>query len=87
VDRLARGFKGAGAAAHGCDRGGRVVLPLGKAAAVSTGLRVRRQVKLMRACVNLAQKVIGGYRVRIRIRVRARVIGLGVRVGLGRGLG
>ena len=28
------------ALAHGCDRGGRVVLPLARAAAVSTGLRV-----------------------------------------------
>ena len=27
--------------AHGCGRGGRVVLPLARAAAVSTGLRVR----------------------------------------------
>jgi hypothetical protein len=29
------------ALAHGCDRGGRVVLPLARAAAVSTGLRVQ----------------------------------------------
>ena len=28
------------ALAHGCGRGGRVVLPLARAAAVSTGLRV-----------------------------------------------
>ena len=31
------------ALAHGCGRGGRVVLPLARAAAVSTGLRVRDQ--------------------------------------------
>ena len=30
-----------GALAHGCGRSGRVVLPLARAAAVSTGLRVR----------------------------------------------
>ena len=30
------------ALAHGCGRGGRVVLPLPRAAAVSTGLGVRR---------------------------------------------
>jgi len=30
-----------GALAHGCGRGGRVVLPLARAAAVSTGLRVQ----------------------------------------------
>ena len=30
------------ALAHGCGRGGRGVLPLARAAAVSTGLRVRR---------------------------------------------
>ena len=29
------------ALAHGCGRGGRVVLPLARAAAVSTGLRLR----------------------------------------------
>ena len=29
------------ALAHGCDRGGRVVLPLARAAAVSTRLKVR----------------------------------------------
>ena len=29
------------ALAHGCDRGGRVVLPVARAAAVSTGVRVR----------------------------------------------
>ena len=29
------------ALAQGCDRGGRVVLPLARAAAVSTGLRIR----------------------------------------------
>ena len=31
------------ALAHGCGRGGRVVLPLARAAAVSTGLRVRQR--------------------------------------------
>ena len=34
------------ALAHGCGRGGRVVLPLPRAAAVSTGLRVRRDVRM-----------------------------------------
>ena len=47
---LAGGFEGAGATAQenkgsalarGCGRGGRVVLPLARAAAVSTGLRVQ----------------------------------------------
>ena len=34
--------RGRGSAlAHGCGRGGRVVLPLPRAAAISTGLRVR----------------------------------------------
>ena len=32
------------ALAHGCGRGGRVVLPLARAAAVSTGLRVHAEV-------------------------------------------
>ena len=56
---LAGGFEGAAAAAQegkrvalGCVRGGRVVLPLARAAAVSTGLRVHplrsiRQVDLV----------------------------------------
>ena len=57
----AGGFEGAGATAQeegkralarGCERGGRVVLPLARAAAVSTGLRVHalrpiRQVDLV----------------------------------------
>ena len=34
------------ALAHGCGRGGRVVLPVATAAAVSTGLRVREALEL-----------------------------------------
>ena len=41
--------RGGSALAHGCDRGGRVVLPLARAAAVSTGLRVRRELHVRHA--------------------------------------
>ena len=48
------------ALAHGCGRGGRVVLPLARAAVISTGLRVRVE-ELVRV------------RNRVRVRVRVRV--------------
>ena len=73
------------ALAHGCGRCGRVVLPLARAAAVSTGLRVlegdevhavaeRGDEHNLRAEVERAQLLL---RVRVRVRVRVR---LGVRV-------
>ena len=73
--------------ARGCGRGGRVALPLARAAAVSTGLRVlegdevhavaeRGDEHDLGAEVERAQLLIRvrvRVRVRVRIRVRARV--------------
>ena len=56
------------ALAHGCGRGGRVVLPLARAAAVSTGLMVR----LVRAGRRLLR-----VRAKDRVRATARVGFLG----------
>ena len=52
-----------GALAPGCGRGGRVVLPLPRAAAVSTGLRVQPE---------RGEDAHGHQLVRVRVRVRAR---------------
>ena len=63
---------------HGCDRSGRVVLPLARAAAMSTGLRIRcADSKLTTASASLPCCAWVRVRVRARARVRVRV---GVRV-------
>ena len=80
------------ALAHGCGRGGRVVLPLARAAAVSTGLRVLGLPLRLGAGVPpllgrllprrrllAALRLLGVSLVRVRWRVRVRVR---VRVGL-----
>jgi hypothetical protein len=54
------------ALAHGCGRGGRMVLPLARAAAVSTGLRLRGT--FCEPCTKGVGSVL-----RVRVRVRARV--------------
>ena len=65
--------------ALGCGRGGRVVLPLARAAAVSTGLSVRsRQPKASHGiCARGARACVGSVRVRVRVRVRVLGLGLG----------
>ena len=88
------------ALSHGGDRDGRVVLPLARAAAVSTRSRVRPP-----ADVGLVEeehaatrggggrgvalvRVRGRVRVRVTVRVRVRVwVGVGVKVGVGVGFG
>ena len=72
TEGLAGGFKGLAALprtrgstlAHGCGRGGRVVLPLPRAAAVSTGLRVQPE---------RGEDAHGHQLVRVRVRARARL--------------
>ena len=56
-----------------------MVLPLARAAAVSTGLRIRsRQPKASHGiCARGARACVGRVRIRVRVRVR---VGVGVRV-------
>ena len=67
------------ALAHGCGRGGRVVLPLARAAAVSTGLKrlgqhaceeCDGQHDLLKVRVRVRVRVRVGVRGRVRVRVR-----------------
>ena len=65
------------ALAHGCGRGGRVVLPLARAAAVSTGLRVplahdavTGRHDAQAACRGHAQRRHRLVRVRVRLRAK-----------------
>ena len=70
------------ALAHGCGRGGRVVLPLARAAAVSTGLKrlgqhaceeCDGQHDLLKVRVRVRVRVRVGVRGRVRVRVKVRV--------------
>ena len=78
------------ALARGCGRGGRVVLPLARAAAVSTGLRVRggEEVRGAARHARVADELVGGgVETGQRHRDRAAWLGLGLGLGVGVGLG
>ena len=58
------------ALARGCGRGGRVVLPLARAAVISTGVRV---LQVIPRHVVVGLEVVVHHLVRVRVRVRVRV--------------
>ena len=55
--------------AHGCGREGSGALPLPRAAAVSTGLRVRDVQLYLGGCLDDAREEGAALRVRVRVRV------------------
>ena len=73
------------ALAHGCGRGGRVVLPLARAAAVSTRSRLRSLSQTSIFSRGLPG-IWSGVRVGLGLGLRVG-LGIGLRMGLGLGLG